>query len=923
MSHAIENAEELFRFASARAAGAATVPAGVLELEDDQAVPQWLASAPEQDFGTRLQELENKWQALSGRPGLELQVDAQLAPGERAPFPAVTIFPGATAGDAGGRAGDLLTSLWQLYLQGISTGNADTAQLRRTQQLMGQAGLLKSAALAGSGLIAPEQLAAARHPVVRLPASFEQFMRSRRDEHRSATALASARQAQDSAATRARLTERLAQLGKLEQDLAAAIDQGGPVEIPAPVTLPQFAAEPGAERAFHFRPAADLSQRFREQNAALIEALNQAQIPSAGVSPYTLLDEVRRQMADLVLAEARLPAAPPAAQQAGSIGAFGVRPVGVTDLRVVRQVLVKYEKGELAHIDNVIDGEKRERHHSRLQRAEQGVTDYSDRSTEQWRESQSADRFEVSQWTYISARENQDSNSSINLSGTYGQVTVNGSTFANSGRGRDSARGEDLRRSREIINRALALTRQSVGQYRWRNVLSEVQETIIHKQHAKGNAHIKAQYRWVDKVYQAQVYNHGARAMYEIMVPAPAALFKYLLAQQPGIAPFAAPVPVRPTVTPAQINDTNWAALAAQYGVVLPPPPLAAITEFAQVTSSGFSLPDDVPLNLLRTSQGGTFERTQALERGYQAGSAGVSISWYGASGEGGVTASIGTLLFTSTVEGDTAIPPQQLNADTDAVPYSATAWGAVEQFTVNFYIVWTRTQRAVEQWQLASYQIIQEEYERKLAAYRAQVAEAVITEPHMRAIERAELKRAIIEIVRAGGAQPTPAPAVDLSGRPTIQVANLEAAAREVRFVEVAFEWEQMTYSFQPYFFGQESGWGAHNFVQQGDSVFTAFLNAGFASVILPVRKNFEHAAAVYLQTGVVLDIAVVPADDELVRMNCEVIEINAQGEAGVPEGEAWTYRVPTSLIVLDDGTNGPLPVMVEKAAEAPTPAP
>lgn len=914
MSHTNENAEELFRFASTRAPGTASLPAGLLELSDDSAVEHWLSTAPEHAFRSQLAELENEWQTLSGRPVADLQRTARLAPADGAPFPTATLFPGVAARDASEAAGSLLTSLWKVYLQGISSGQADTTQLRRVQQLMGQTNLLRSAS-AGNGLIAPQEVAAALNPTARLPASFEAFLRARRDESRSAAAADNARLAQTQAETRAQLDQRLAQLTALEKSLGSAIERAGPVDTPAPFSLPVATPQPGTERSFHFQPAADASERFRAENAELVQALDEAQIPSTGVSPYHLLDEVRRQMADVVLQTGNLPAerppTPQPEQQAPATG-FGIRSVGVADLRCVKQVLLRYEKGELAHIENVVDGEKRERHHSRLQRAEQGVSDYSDRSTEQWRERQFVDRLDLGQWAYKTSRENQDSNSSITLSGTYGEVTVNGSAFTNNGRGRDGQRADDLRRSREIIDRALVLTRQTVGQYRWRNVLSEVQDTIIQKQHAKCNAHIKAQYRWVDKVYQAQVYNYGARAMYEIMVPAPAALFKYLLAQQPGVTPFAGPAPVRPTVRPADITDTNWALLAAQYGVTLPPPPLAAITEFAQVHSPAINLPDNAPIDLLRVPQGGVFDRTRALEQGYQAGSAGVSISWYGATGEGGVTASIGTLLFTSTVEGDTGIPPQQLNADTEAVPYSASAWGEVEQFTVNCYVVWTRTQRAVEQWQLASHQIILEAYERKLEAYRQQVQSTVLTEQQMRSIERAELKRAIIEIVRAGGAQSTPAAAIKLTGRPTIQVANLEAAAREVRFIEYAFEWDQVTYRFLPYFYGQEGSWNAQNFIQQGDSVFTAFQNAGFASVILPVRKGFENAAAIYLQTGVVLDIAVVPADEDLLRMNCEVTDINAQAEEGVPEGEAWTYKVPSELMILDDGTNGALPVLL-----------
>lgn len=826
MTYLAENTEELFRFATARAPGAVSLPDHLIELDDDTELPLWLATACDFGGAADLASLEASFDAVDGST-----VDG------------------------------LLASLWKFYLQGIASGKADGAQLQRVQQLMGRATLLRSGADV-------EQVQVAK-PVVRLPAAFEEHLRNQR--HHSVATL------DDDTAARAQLQARLARLTALEQGLVAAIERTAPAEAPPPFSVRMTAPVPAetGDRSYHFQPAADAGQRFREANSALLQELHDAQIATAGRTAFQLLDEVRRQMAHLVRAEATPPAESEPAVR------FAIRPVGVADLRVVRQVLIGYEKGELAHIDNVIQGETRERHHTRLQRTEESQSDYTERDSEQYRESQSAERFEMGRFAFESSRQSQDQNSSITTTATYGEVTVQTSNFMASSQGREESRGEDLRRSREVVERMLTMTRERVGQYRFRNALSEVTETTIHKQKAKC-AHVMAQFRWVDKVYRAQVYNYGARAMYEIMLPSPAALYSRLLEQHPGVSGHAGKAPALPTLQAQDLTDSSWAYYAQLYGVDLPAPPAAAITEYAQASypSAGHPSP----------SIGGVFHRSPARELGYSASSAGCSMSWFGPTGQCGVTASIGTLLFASGPDPDSVIPAQAMSVEAAEVTFSASGWGPVERYSVNFYLVWTRTQRAVEQWQLACMRIIMESYHAKLSAYREK--QAVALDPaQMRAIERTELKRAILENLhrQAGNSDP--------------------AQAKEVRFFEYAFEWDQMTYRFHPYFWGPESGWDGQQFGQQGDSVFNAFLNAGFASAILPVRRGYEDAAALYLQTGLVLDVAVVPADDTLAAMNREVELINAAGDAGVSEGEPWSYRVPTTLVVLDDGIQGPLP--------------
>lgn len=118
---------------------------------------------------------------------------------------------------------------------------------------------------------------------------------------------------------------------------------------------------------------------------------------------------------------------------------------------------------------------------------------------------------------------------------------------------------------------------------------AETHDSTVYKHKAKC-AKLVAQYRWVDKVYQAQVFNYGARAAYEIMVPTPAALFSQLVAQQPGATPFAGPAPIKPALIAADITESNWALYAERFGVSLSAPPPASLTHYAHL-GSGVDMP--------------------------------------------------------------------------------------------------------------------------------------------------------------------------------------------------------------------------------------------------------------------------------------------------------------------------------------------
>ena len=89
-------------------------------------------------------------------------------------------------------------------------------------------------------------------------------------------------------------------------------------------------------------------------------------------------------------------------------------------------------------------------------------------------------------------------------------------------------------------------------------------------------------------------------------------------------------------------------------------------------------------------------------------------------------------------------------------------------------------------------------------------------------------------------------------------------------------------------------------------DPDFLAFLSAGWARVLIPVRPGFETALAHFMETGAI------PEDGELGDLHSdiylpliqEIIGHDAVDE-GVPYGEPWEVRLPTTLVkVRADGS-------------------
>jgi hypothetical protein len=139
--------------------------------------------------------------------------------------------------------------------------------------------------------------------------------------------------------------------------------------------------------------------------------------------------------------------------------------------------------------------------------------------------------------------------------------------------------------------------------------------------------------------------------------------------------------------------------------------------------------------------------------------------------------------------------------------------------------------------------------------------------------------------------------------GYPEINVPEARSEGKYIQFFEQAFEWDQITYLFYPYFWGRKGNWPTTEGLSDTDPLFTKFLQAGAARVLVPVHVAYETAVLHYLESnGEIWNGGEPPVlnDDLFISI---VDELKSQQDAGpvpVPEGDPWEVIVPTELVYL-----------------------
>lgn len=586
-----------------------------------------------------------------------------------------------------------------------------------------------------------------------------------------------------------------------------------------------------------------------------------------------------------------------------------VKPLGIADFRRVEQTIWCYEPGEVAHIENILKGEGKERSTRMLRRTEDTLTTTTEEDTTKERDTQTTDRYEIEKESDKIVKDDINFALGVQVTASYGTVQIHADTnFALAHSTSDSDKTSS-KYAKEVTDRAMESVTKKLQTQQIQKIIDEYEEINKHTlDNTNGTEHIVGLYRWVDKIYQAKIVNYGKRLMFEFLVPEPAAFHLYALTQAPPENGLTLEKPIDPRspditqklgVAPltgyTDINAANFGFWASAYDAKVDPAP-----PYYQTISKAY--------NRDGIDQGTEFSDSKndlKLPEGYEATTFNCSYGLH-SEGDNWITVMIGRDQRFTSVGGTFS---GVLNGEDDFIPICI--MGKTKFYALAIEATCTRTDETYEAWQIKTFDSIIKGYDDKMAAYETALDQAksqtgsIITGTNPdqnRQTEQLELKKGCIRLLDPY-CQPLWSNAVtDNSppcGYPEFDCCTAISDANYVQFVEQAFEWDLITYLFYPYFWGRKCNWQKIYLLKDEDPLFLNFLQAGFARVVVPVRPGYEDAVLRFIVDGQPWNGGTAPGVDSELYLSI-ANEMKEPVGTVDPTVEPWFVRVPTTLTVL-----------------------
>ncbi len=615
---------------------------------------------------------------------------------------------------------------------------------------------------------------------------------------------------------------------------------------------------------------------------------------------------------------------------------FGVKRLGVADYLKVEQSVHAYIPGEVSNIENVMASELR--HKSSVARDYSEITDTTSESieTEKISDTTKTERNEM-QTEVAKELEKQQSieahtRFSYGASKTFFEV---GASYANNTAQQESTR-QAVAKSQEITERAMERVLTKINKERVQKIIKEFTETNVHEFDNRGKGtiptqHITGVYRWVDKKMKNQIYNYGKRTMFEFMIPEPARLHNLATASSKAntlvepIDPRRAPAPWTMPNSKEATKDQlkHWADI---YGVKLTELPKENVTIN---TGQIYEKPN--------TDGGSQYTRSITITDNYSAYAAKIytnTVRNHAYARSGWVHVEVSNFLgsrfgYDFKSRGDQRpLSFSGLNVKNNFV--FEFVGNNVESFDFTIVLDCKLSDEFMQAWRQENFDAIIKAYE---AAYADFLAKQKEFEEQAKEEEEANkeklgnfyrdmesviLKHNCIayllqDYLTTLGQSFTEGD--QMSNFQVILGENLEQYTALAKFMEQAFEWSIMDYTFYPYYWGDRKKWQEMYLTQSTDPLFRSFLQAGMARVIVTVKPGFEDAVQFFMSTGRIWNGGEVPVIGDPLYMS---IVDELREPTGKPQGKYWITRIPTTLTILQAESVGltvdqPLPIFPE----------
>lgn len=586
-----------------------------------------------------------------------------------------------------------------------------------------------------------------------------------------------------------------------------------------------------------------------------------------------------------------------------------IEPYAIGDLNMVRRRLLGYVPGEIAYIENVMRGERKEVSRRKLDRFQES------RTVEENTDSAQVQVHHEGRINLLSEIEKALQESTVttnykNLTTTYGpavSVTYDGSFDVQTTQGEKPGEEKVSQFARDILSKTVNRIARRVAATRTTTTIDETEETVTSIFDNTGNPrNERGIYRWLNKVYQARLVPYGVRMVIEFVVKKPAAVYIASEAQFQGIS-FEEPVSLENNGihTFNSITRGNYARLAAEYVVtdIEPPPPSKRTVS---ITLHGDE--DDQIV----------------IPNGYKAAEAFAAYVAPAGASPPNVLVGQHEVKFTDgsgecQLHGqDTLLPVAVLGEAMSASPpdSSASPPDSSDNYLVTVEVVCRPTLATFDAWQIKTYNALLLGYQKQKAAYfqrsgaRLDGRTASMSPLAYRQIEQRELQRGCFHLLMDVNLE-------KVGPEPSYRNVHGVTEPMYLQFFAEAFEWTEITYNFITRLDEKPGPWPVLVESSNEDSLFTNFLQASVARVRVPLSPEYTLAVLYYLTTGMVW-----PANPALVPVACVETPVSACANVAIvnelktatpvpvpleEECVTWEFVVPTSMRILQDGPELP----------------
>lgn len=593
---------------------------------------------------------------------------------------------------------------------------------------------------------------------------------------------------------------------------------------------------------------------------------------------------------------------------------FGIRRLGIADYKKVVSEVCCYKAAEVSHIENIMAREFKNKTTTRERIEETTVTTENEQEIENLTDTISTDRFEMQSEIAKLIQQQKETTAYANVHASYGPITLDtGGTYANSTSKEESNR-QAVTQSKELTQRAME------------RIVSRFKQEVVHKitesykeenshifDNRNGEHHVSGVYRYINAIYKNQIFNYGKRLMYEFMIPQPSKLYRFGMEIDGVITnPTESETPVKPEtpeskgiLSSASIQRYNYGSFAAAYGASVEAPPSEILVIGKAYQGNGVNGAHSKEFNDLKVPENYEVREISYEYSHRRAGNNNLNSHLI-----------IGDRTFEINKDGSSSLgyPTKRTGSFTyyyandrynyDTIPVSVTGWD-LGGYSINVTVRLNLTDEAFQNWQLKTYEAIINAYKERLKEYydklnenQEESASFINGNPlFYRQIEQSILKKTcmayLVQENNLGQGYYTGNNFINFS---ILQTQQMDNYASLVKFMEQAFEWDIMSYSLYPYYWGKRADWKQLFQSDDDDATFRSFMQAGMARVVVTVKPGFEDAVMYFMTTNKIWNGGQVPViGDELYL---SIVDELKEQEYTIEE--TWETVLPTSLVGL-----------------------